>query len=368
MDMAMPAPAPPTDYEVVERSIKKSGVASVGALLTSLLVTPLEVAKTRLQAQGPIATVLSVKASPTNYCYCTHFQYSNGLMDHMVPKSKVAVFAHQAAVTVPHADCPVHGPPPAVQLRGTMHALSHIVRTEGVRALYAGLPPTLLIAVPSTVFYFTSYDLLLANAKAYYPDQATLLPFVCGSFARCVSATVVSPLELIRVRMQAAPNAGSFAEVLGRSVGDGVFSLWRGLMPTLARDVPFSALYWGFFEILKANLTTSLLHNSDNHGQTQLGIAFVAGATSGAVATVLTQPFDVVKTKRQMETFSMPTAPQHLVAEEKPRVMRIMADIVRTEGMGGLMTGLSARVAKVAPACAIMISTYEAGKQFLGVE
>lgn len=36
--------------------------------------------------------------------------------------------------------------------------------------------------------------------------------------------------------------------------------------------------------------------------------------------------------------------------------------IFREEGMAGLFRGWVARCLKVAPACAIMISTYEAGK------
>ncbi|KAH9053465.1 hypothetical protein Ae201684P_015232 [Aphanomyces euteiches] len=346
--------------KTLELSVKKSGVASIGALLTALFVTPLEVAKTRLQAQGPPTTILSAKTSTINYCYCTHFQFSNGLMDHMIPKTKSTLIA---GVPMPAPNCPVHNPPP-VQLRGTIHALSHIVRSEGVSALYSGLPPTLLIAVPSTVFYFTSYDLLLSSAKRQFPDHATIVPFFAGSLARCIAATVVSPLELIRVRMQAAPNAGSFASVLQRSVNDGFFSLWRGLVPTLARDVPFSAIYWGSFEILKSRLTAEAsLSTRENPGQTQLAIAFVSGATAGSIATVITQPFDVIKTKQQIETFSSTGVAN---TAERPSVPRMMREILLTEG--GLMNGLTARVAKVAPACAIMIATYEAGKQFLGVD
>ncbi|RHY88535.1 hypothetical protein DYB37_005648 [Aphanomyces astaci] len=249
-------------------------------------------------------------------------------MDHMICKQNSQLFVDATTKRIPIA-CPVHTPTP-VQLRGTMHALSHIVRSEGIGALYAGLPPTLLIAVPSTVLYFTSYDLLLAAAKRKYPDHTDAVPFVSGSLARCVAATVVSPIELIRIRMQAAPNAGSFAAVIQRSIAGGFVALWRGLLPTLARDVPFSAMYWGVFELLKKRLAAlPALQATDNPAQTQLGIAFVAGATSGSLASVATQPFDVIKTKQQIETFSSSAE------TGKPlRVWRLMHEIVRTEGVG----------------------------------
>jgi solute carrier family 25 protein 39/40 len=58
-----------------------------------------------------------------------------------------------------------------------------------------------------------------------------------------------SPLELIRTRQ--ASRVGSAEPVLGivgelRSIirSDGVAGMYRGLSPTLMRDVPFSAVYW----------------------------------------------------------------------------------------------------------------------------
>lgn len=41
---------------------------------------------------------------------------------------------------------------------------------------------------------------------------------------------------------------------------------------------------------------------------------------------------------------------------------RMLVDIVREEGPRAIFAGLGARLAKVAPACAVMISSYEAAK------
>ncbi|RUS24148.1 hypothetical protein BC938DRAFT_474033 [Jimgerdemannia flammicorona] len=46
------------------------------------------------------------------------------------------------------------------------------------------------------------------------------------------------------------------------------------------------------------------------------------------------------------------------------QMAKLMRQIVREEGYQGLFRGLVPRVAKVAPACAIMISSYEVGKAF----
>lgn len=41
---------------------------------------------------------------------------------------------------------------------GTTDALFTIARREGLAALWSGLPPTLVMAVPATVIYFSTYD------------------------------------------------------------------------------------------------------------------------------------------------------------------------------------------------------------------
>lgn len=49
-----------------------------------------------------------------------------------------------------------------------------------------------------------------------------------------------------------------------------------------------------------------------------------------------------------------------------PGTFDVMRSIVDSRGPAGLFTGALARVGKVAPACAIMMFSYEAGKRFFG--
>lgn len=55
---------------------------------------------------------------------------------------------------------------------------------------------------------------------------------------------------------------------------DGLKSLWKGLIPTLWRDVPFSAIYWGLYETGKSHL--------HEHFRGPY-VSFICGAASGAV-------------------------------------------------------------------------------------
>lgn len=219
------------------------------------------------------------------------------------------------------------------------------------------------MAVPQTMIYFTAYDQLklkLGDTNPYYA------PLVAGPIARTFAVSIISPLEMLRTKMQAESvthSARDYAVLLSDAVKvDGMSSLWRGLGATLLRDVPFSAIYWMGYEILKPKLVPWFNRpGAPSPDVPPIAASFVAGATSGSFAAALTLPFDVVKTRQQT------TLGETLIGfrgSAAPGVVDIMRDIVRSQGISGLFVGFLPRIAKVAPACAIMISTYEASKGF----
>ena len=78
------------------------------------------------------------------------------------------------------------------------------------------------------------------------------------------------------------------------------------------------------------------------------------------MAAALTTPFDVAKTRRQVSL-----AHHHPSTTIPPySLMNQLREIWGTEGVRGLTRGIIPRVIKVAPACAIMISSYEVGKLY----
>lgn len=93
----------------------------------------------------------------------------------------------------------------------------------------------------------------------------------------------------------------------------------------------------------------------------------MAGATSGAVASLVTTPFDVGKTRQQvlqpasMNKNAMKTT--GILRPEELSMPRFLYRIWADEGIQGLFRGWAARCLRVAPACAIMISSYEMGKK-----
>ena len=123
-------------------------------------------------------------------------------------------------------------------------AFLQITRSEGIRSLWSGLPPTLVMSLPNTVIYFTTYEQL----KCYmgYKENKFKSCYTrcsCCGLARILAVLVTSPLELIRTKkMSAQLTYTDLLKTLRGSIeSHGLRSLWRGLIPTIWRDLPFSS-------------------------------------------------------------------------------------------------------------------------------
>ncbi|XP_058960078.1 mitochondrial glutathione transporter SLC25A40 isoform X1 [Pocillopora verrucosa] len=302
-----------------------------GALITSLFVTPLDVVKTRLQAQ--------LKPIPKSPCYL----FCNGLMDHLCLCANLGSPFHP----FPHAPHP--------PFDSTLDALMKIPRYEGISALWRGLPPTLVMAVPNTMIYFTLYDQLKVVYGFKEGEENFWSPMCAGVTARTASITCISPIEMIRTKLQSRKEFSykELVSVIKNAIQQGgMLSLWHGLGPTLLRDVPFSAVYWMGYEVLKSKFV-----------EPGFIASFSSGVLSGAMAALITTPFDVVKTHRQMELGELVFKNASAV-KKLPFTFSLIFQLYRESGWKSLFAGVSARLIKVAPACAVMISTYEYSKSF----
>ncbi|PVU96849.1 hypothetical protein BB561_000926 [Smittium simulii] len=213
------------------------------------------------------------------------------------------------------------------QITGTWHGFKIISRTEGLSALWRGLSLTLIGALPSTVTYFAGYDLLSIHIKSSYPKAEPYSPLIAGCLARSATAVIMSPLELARTKMQSASSQKLSVVVSDlRSLVrvNGISTLWAGLIPTLYRDVPFSAIYWLSFEKLKLHF------NKNNYFTTYVDSNYATLGNSLSPSNVST--------------------------------ISIIQKIILKDGFKGFYSGLAPRLMKIAPACAIMISSYEFGK------
>jgi len=343
--------------------------SGAGAVLVSLAMTPLDVVKIRLQAQ---------QQGHRPKC----FMYSNGLMDHLCPRLNGEPLSRSGSSSLRQrlsnmlesyrslhtaqelCECRWYNRPK--YFTGTWDALLKIGKAEGLSSLWSGLSPTLVLAIPTTVIYFTLYEQLKLKLGQCHREYGGVSPesysapssisLASGASARFAACLMVSPLELIRTKMQSQKMPFSqVSRCLEELVkAQGVRGLWRGCTATLLRDVPFSGLYWPLYENTKERLRDFLLVSSPRE---EFLISFASGALAGSVASTVTLPFDVIKTLRQIdigEKEIMLSKPGKV-----PSNLAVARELVRKQGPGSLFAGLTPRLLKVAPACAIMISSYE---------
>lgn len=213
-----------------------------------------------------------------------------------------------------------------------------------------------VISVPASTCYMLTYDHLL-NETLPPLLPAALVPLTAGISARTLITTIASPLELIRTNLQSTPASPSTPHTLRSTLSavaalartHGNIHLWRGLGPTLWRDVPFSGLYWAGYESCK--------HQLNRAGHKGAGVAFISGALSGTTAALLTSPFDVLKTRRQSLLMSGTTGGSG--SGPALGTFSVLKQIVQTEGISALYAGVIPRIAKIAPACGIMIACFD---------
>ncbi|KAI1384058.1 mitochondrial carrier [Hypoxylon trugodes] len=373
--------------------------AITGSLLTSILVTPLDVVRVRLQSQGssqPVTDFQRLAISSPSAFRPSNLGVTACCREVFFMNNSAEVCIAGPIGSIPTAEeCAVE----EVQKRrfnSTFDGIKKIARNEGFTSLWRGLSPTLVMAVPANIIYFTGYEWLRSN-KASPINKITnddYAPLVAGSTARTIAAMAVGPIELFRTRLQASPGstatghlANTFKGIRKMVAEDGYRSLWRGLNLTLWRDVPFSGMYWFGYETIRGKLTDmreerqgrsltrddhesrtrarSRSQSREGHAATFMD-SFTAGAISGAVASTVTMPFDVGKTRTQVFRDSannaLPAADKALAPENQP-MMRFLLHIYSTEGLAGLWKGWLPRTLKIAPSCAIMISSYEVGKR-----
>lgn len=327
--------------------------ACSGSLVTSLVVTPFDVIRIRIQQQSILP-----QEQP---CCQAHFP------DHSFPKQKVPIEVAPELFWIHDKYC--QSAESCTRIYSTFQGFSTVAKHEGVGTLWRGLSLTLLMAVPSNIIYFTGYEYIRDHSPI---GNHPLNPLFCGSLARTLLATFVAPAELIKTRLQSIPtDLKSASHILSNLIRDlsaavkkdGVRTMFKGLGITLWRDVPFSGIYWSSYEFFK--LFLALVLKTDFNNSTTRGIdhwkvfatSFLSGSISGTIAAFFTNPFDVGKTRIQITM-------QENEKISHPNMFKFLFKIYKNEGMGALYAGFGPRVMKIAPACAIMISSYEVGKKF----
>ncbi|KAG6042022.1 hypothetical protein E4U41_007119 [Claviceps citrina] len=269
----------------------RAAAGATGAVLANALVYPLDIVKTRLQVQ-----VQSDKSGTLST-------------------------------------------PDTLHYKSTWDAISRIATEDGIMGLYAGINGS-LIGVASTNFaYFYWYTVARSlYIKSSKPDMSPsmVVELALGAAAGALAQLFTIPVAVVTTRQQTARvNERKSLLATAREVvdgPDGVSGLWRGLKASLVLVVN-PAITYGAYERLR----TMFFKDKVNLRPWE---AFLLGAMSKALATVVTQPLIVAKVGLQ----SRPPPARN--GKPFKSFVEVMQFIVEHEGPLALFKGIAPQIFK----------------------
>eukprot|EP00899_Mesostigma_viride_P020114 jgi/Mesvir1/28103/Mv04687-RA.1 len=254
---------------------------------------------------------------------------------------------------------------------GIGQAMRTIVREEGIRALWKGTIPGQLMTIPYTATQFAMLEEFRKLADSTGASQnerlAPLLPFAAGAFAGA-SATLVSyPLDLVRTQMAAQGEPKRYPTMIAVATNvvkrSGFQGLYSGLLPTFLEIIPYAAVQFGSYDMLKKAMAAHRLPffaqlepNEPLSGPER----FFCGFAAGCLSKLFVHPLDVVKKRFQIVGLDRGKNFGESISPEMQKGIRhCISSILQKEGIMGLYKGLWPSLVKAAPASAVTLYVYE---------
>ncbi|TYZ68075.1 hypothetical protein PybrP1_010017 [[Pythium] brassicae (nom. inval.)] len=237
------------------------------------------------------------------------------------------------------------------QYSGMVDCGKKLFRAEGPRGLYKGFTPWTIHVVTKngTRFYFNAvYRRLLADANGQVSGAKE---FVAGALAGATEAVlIVTPFEVIKTRMQGqnivkgevAKYGGPVQTTLTIIRNEGPLALWKGVAPTIGRQgLNQACSFWSNNAIKKY---VWKLQDGDALPAWKSGLTGMLGAIPGPCINC---PMDVVKTRLMAQETVQGVAPKYTGMVQAMRV------IAAEEGFTALYKGLVPRLTRLCPSYGI---------------
>ncbi|SCU88972.1 LADA_0E13014g1_1 [Lachancea dasiensis] len=311
------------DDDTVPFSAKKFEDTHITALsgamagfLAGVIVCPLDVAKTRLQAQGMRSSA---------------HKYYNGIF-------------------------------------GT---LSTIVRDEGARGLYKGLVPIIMGYFPTWMIYFTVYE----RSKKVYPKLFPSFDFVSHSMsaltAGSVSTILTNPVWVVKTRLMLQTHVdknsthykGTFDAFHKMYTTEGFRAFYAGLIPSLF-GLLHVAIHFPIYEKLKIWLRCSPALTNSDEPNLDLARFFAASSVSKMVASTLTYPHEILRTRMQIKVRPS-NGKEELRKSTNHELVRLIRHTYTSEGLRGFYSGFTTNLVRTVPASAITLVSFEYFRKYL---
>jgi hypothetical protein len=209
-------------------------------------------------------------------------------------------------------------------------------RADGFRGFFKGMSSPLCSVPFVNAIVFTAY----AHANTLFEiENAFWKGIVSGSYAGLVNTVVVTPVELVKIKMQIQSNDPSLGHGKAYSSAfdcvrhvvrdEGVRGLFKGTVVTIYREIPGYAMQFASFEATK-----SFFHSFFELEELSKVHVFCAGVVGGFNCWFWSYPQDVVKTKIQ--------SVKRIVNTWDGGFWQISRSIWRTQGWMGFWRGFSA--------------------------
>ncbi|KAK1231223.1 hypothetical protein PQX77_005668, partial [Marasmius sp. AFHP31] len=240
-----------------------------------------------------------------------------------------------------------------------------IIQSNGLLGLWRGTSPSLIRNVPGVALYMTGLTQLrtfmasspyfrthLTNSNSgsgsgsVLPKLSTQGNLLSGAVARVAVGFMMNPFSVLKARFES--NIYAYETVSGAFVSIvrlGPSELLKGFTATSLRDAPYAGLFVAFYEGFKRQAAIVVPPNSKGESTV---IHSVSAAGAGALATMATHPFDVIKTKLQVRN------------EDRYRgFLRTVNTIWKHQGLAGYFEGASLRLSRKVLSSAIGWAVYE---------
>lgn len=310
----------------------EGGIASIVAGCST---HPLDLIKVRMQLQGEAAAA---------------------------PATATAVRPALAFQTTAAQNIHVPPPPPPPRV-GPVSVGLRIVQQDGARALFSGVSATVLRQTLYSTTRMGLYDILKTKWTNPNTNNMPLTrKIVAGLIAGGVGAAVGNPADVAMVRMQAdgrlpAAQRRNYKSVIDAisqmSKNEGVPSLWRGSSLTVNRAMLVTASQLASYDQFKEMILEKDLMKDG------LGTHVTASFAAGFVASVASNPVDVIKTRVMNMKVEAGVAPPYSGA------LDCAMKTIKAEGPMALYKGFIPTISRQGPFTVVLFVTLEQVRKLL---
>jgi hypothetical protein len=231
-------------------------------------------------------------------------------------------------------------------------------------ALLRGLGPKAIHTLLQTFLYFYNYSALKSAWKAAGLRVSTPANTLCGVVAGVAGLVLTLPLETLVVRMQCAGPEADMLTECSQLVADGVPQLWRGFgVSSILTLNP--AITMSVFDLLKATLLQGRKGAQKQMSTAEAFVlASLSKCIATWITYPLIMTKTVMQAQHKAAAPPTPARQAQAAAREDGRARRgfaqVLASILREEGAAGLYRGFGAQIVSAVLKSGIQLTCKEA--------